>query len=561
MRMRREVYPWLFVIALGAGGACAGPTTFGADDASCKTAARCSEGSRCLSGTCVPPARAPRTWAIEILPWPDAPEPEGGDPALVPAPLTEIPAWTSGEDDGDLVSVGVATLPITFMYGSAAAPAPAKANVLLTVPSSIPGRPDLTFETNDVREGRALLTVPADLAGRSGVLHLTPWPTEGGSPPYAFPVSSLDEGRLEIAVGNSVSLRGRLHSAFDTPFPPGRFVAQAFVGETLVSNSVTVDADGRFALLVPAAVTDPVALALLPTNGNTDPRFLSAPVTLPATSLDITLPSYVATPNHFRLPLTNNRGELVEPGFPVHAKAVLASDESGTTTFVQDTVSLDGASANFALLPGTQSGALHYSFEINPAVTSEFRTTCTTATLSAGSTDPLHPTELAPATIEGRFGVFGTVLTATGSTDSNVGRVPNVVVTATLKAPQDNCPTRVRTVSTTTDIAGYFELFLDPGTYQLDYDPPVNAPVPRWTQPSLDVSGFLSFEVHLPEAGFVTGLVYGPRGTTLPWATIRLYEVRCSAGQDCSDPSLTALLSGQAQADANGHFVVVVSKQ
>jgi hypothetical protein len=552
----------LLAIALASGGACAGPAVIGSDQVSCKTEAQCSEGNRCLSGTCVPPARAPRTWAIELVPWPDAPAPEGGDPAQVPAPLTQIPAWTSGEDDAELTSVGVVSLPVTIRYGNAAAPAPAKANVLLTVPSSIPGRPDLTFETNDVRDGLALLTVPADLDGRSGVLQLNPWPTEGGSPPYAFPVSSLESGRLDVTVGNSLSLRGRVRSAFETPFPPGRFVAQAFVGQTLVSNSVTVDAEGRFALLVPASVaTDEVALALLPTNGNTDPRFLSAPFTLPTTGLDITLPSYVATPNHFRLPLTNLLGEPVDPGFRVRATAVLASDASGTTTFVQDSVSLDGVNANLALLPGTQSGTLHYSFEISPGAASAFLTTCSAADLSAGSMDPLHPTELTSATLGQRPRVSGTVLTATGSTTTNLGRVANVVVTATLLASSEDCPSRLRTVSTTTDIAGRFELFLDYGTYRFDYDPPVNAPVPRLTEPSVEVGGFRHVDVRLPEAGFVAGLVYGPGGTTLPWATVRLYEVRCTGGEDCLDPSRSALLAGQAQADANGRFVVVVPKQ
>ena len=431
--MRRLWPRGLLAAALAVGGACGEPRVVGADGV-CKEDGQCTEGNRCVSGTCVPPANEGSTWAVEILPGRGTGASD--DPAMVPAPVTEIEAWKSGEN-AQLKAAATTTLSVTLEYPPTAVPPPLKANVLWTVPPVIPGRPDLTFETNVWPGGaNALLSVPDepdDIAPRSGLLQLIPWPTEGGSPPYSFDLSPA-EHRPGATVGNSVSLRGRVQSAFGN-VPAGQFVAQAFQGDRLVSNSSAVDGDGRFTLLVPAAVaTAPVTLALIPANAETDPVFVLNKVELPNTSLDVKLPSYLSPrmPNYFRVRLSDSHGDPVDQGILVTARAVLGADEDSTTVFVQSAVASQRESALLTLLPGSGTG-LRYSFVVSPDVTSKFATKCSgEVAVFAGNTTPSKAPDILWVTLVQRLTVSGTVVNATGSKETNVGRVANVVVTATL---------------------------------------------------------------------------------------------------------------------------------
>jgi hypothetical protein len=560
----------LLATTLAVGAACGGPSGIGSDEF-CRNDEQCTKGNRCVSGACVPPARSGSTWAIEIVPGPatlgtaDAELPPG-----VRAGMTQIKEWSFGEDEAQLTAVGTTIVPITLSYANTAVPPPTRSSMLWTVPPGIPGRPDLTFEASDVRAGRTgLLSVPSDLLERSealqlGLLQLIPWPSEGGSPPFSFNVAPA-KGRLDATVGSSVSLSGRVRDAANTTSKAGKFVAQAFQADTLVSNSSTVDAEGRFTLLIPATVaTDPVTVALTPTNNDADPTFVSSDIALPVTSLDIKLPSYVSLPaSYFELLLTNTLGEPVDPGMLVTARAVLDANDNGVTSFVKTAVSVDGKSAKFALLPGTEPLGLRYSFVVSPGITSGFATKCSgEVRVVAGNADPKQPTPLGGVALYPRSRVSGTVVNYTGSADMKVGRVANVVVAATLLEPDDpDCPPRTRTVTTTTDLDGKFALFLDPGHYRFDYDPPPHAPVPRKTEPDVEVAP-TSREVRLDPAAYVSGRVFGPDSEPLPMATIRLYDVLCRTDDydDCYGPNRTPpLLRAEAQTDATGHFIAIVS--
>ena len=115
-------------------------------------------------------------------------------------------------------------------------------------------------------------------------------------------------------------------------------------------------------------------------------------------------------------------------------------------------------------------------------------------------------------------------------------------------------------MSTTTDLDGNFQLYLDPGRYRFDYDPPANAPIPRKTEPDVPVTSYLLKAVELDEATFIAGVVYGPGSQPLPVATIRLYDVLCRGDDDCFGPNRTPpLLRAEAQTDALGTFTAVVS--
>ena len=72
--------------------------------------------------------------------------------------------------------------------------------------------------------------------------------------------------------------------------------------------------------------------------------------------------------------------------------------------------------------------------------------------------------------------------------------------------------------STTTDAGGIFQLPLDPGTYQLDYDPPSGSSAPRFTDPvdfvvgDSDSGQTLRHDVPLPAGGLVRGSRSFPEG-------------------------------------------------
>ena len=116
--------------------------------------------------------------------------------------------------------------------------------------------------------------------------------------------------------------------------------------------------------------------------------------------------------------------------------------------------------------------------------------------------------------------------------------------------------------SATTDANGMFALALDPGTYQIDYDPPTGSAAPRFTEYGYKIGGpaLVTHDMTLPPGAAVAGTVVAPDGKTpLPSATVRLFEVRCT-GADCTGPNRTApALRAVAVTDGNGSFRVAVA--
>ena len=114
------------------------------------------------------------------------------------------------------------------------------------------------------------------------------------------------------------------------------------------------------------------------------------------------------------------------------------------------------------------------------------------------------------------------------------------------------------TFTTSTDENGYYELYLDPGSYQVDYDPPSGSSAPRLTKPQLDINADVAhvvLPVQLPAAALIEGDVFDSDDVTrLPNATIRLFEPCAQAG--CTDPPV---LRAETQTDLQGHFRAVVA--
>ena len=105
---------------------------------------------------------------------------------------------------------------------------------------------------------------------------------------------------------------------------------------------------------------------------------------------------------------------------------------------------------------------------------------------------------------------------------------------------------------------GRFPSPSNPGTYQLDYDPPSGAAAPRLTELAVVVApgvAQLSHSVALPVGALVVGSVVASDKTPLPSATVRLYEPRCTT-YDCA--ATPPWLRAQTVTDASGQFRVVV---
>src|SRR5579862_2482821 len=227
-----------------------------------------------------------------------------------------MPLGTSGAALTQLIDVDLAAAPLTFptdVPDSVAttftvpdgATAPSSANVVLTVPSSIPGRPDLTFQAPAVVYGglTATLTVPYRLLGSVATMALIPLPpADQQSPPYSFSAPLASTMQVSLPTDN-LSITGTLLTALATP-PSSTFVGRAFQNGTQVSNapltmqsagSPTMQSAGSFQLLIPSAVMagGPLTIQLTP-QSQTDPWYATTPIAapFPTTLGSIMLPAY-----------------------------------------------------------------------------------------------------------------------------------------------------------------------------------------------------------------------------------------------------------------------------
>jgi hypothetical protein len=514
-------------------------------------------GVHCTTTACVSALSDHLTWDVEITP-----------PGTSGAALTE------------LVDIDLAAAPLTLTADlldavattftvPANATAPSIANVVLTVPSSIPGRPDLTNQAPAIVSTglTSAVTVPHLLIGIAGTLVLSPLPpADQQSPPYSFPVTLASTVQVSLPTDN-LSINGTLTTALNTA-PMSTFVARAFQNGTQVSNAALTAAPSpgssaaSFQLLVQstaAANSAPIAVQLTPQTSQTDPWYVSTPIWPPfPTTLDpIMLPAY-GNLNQFNVTVYGPAGKT-DPvnGALVQMQAVLGTSSSGSTEFARSSPTNAQGIALLSLVPGSAQAALDYAAVVVPPAGSRYATTCITSVAVTAGTSVNTPSafNLPPIILPNRPVLSGTV------TDSHGYPVANINITAT-PGPAPTCgSTPPAAGNTITAANGGFSLPLDPGTYQLDYDPPAGSAAPRLTELAVSVlaGGQNAHYVSLPMGGLVTGTVVGPdRQTPLPSATVRLFEPRCS-GQNCTGPMRTPpWLRGQTVTDANGQFRVVV---
>ena len=419
-----------------------------------------------------------------------------------------------------------------------------------------------------------MLTVPSDRLGSAATMTLAPLPpADQVSPPRSFPVVLADglEGNIPT---DDFSISGTLLDAVAHPIG-STFVARAFQGGTQVSNapqtaSSTALMAGSFQLELPSATLaagTKLTIQLTPQN-QTDPWFVSNPITLPTSpSLgSIMFPAY-SNLNQFNLAVVSAADATVGvSGAVVRAQATLGpatvgTDAVGTTEFARSATTDANGIASLSLLPGSATTPLPYDITVTLPTSSSLQSQCVGSigvkaggsTVNTASAPKLTST---PIALVPRAILTGTVTNGYGYP------VANVSVTATPGPTAPGACTAAPTSpsSTTTNASGIFALPLDPGTYQLDYDPPSGSSAPRYTEPAPVVvsdydSGQIAHDVPLPPGGLVQGTAFVPGGSQpLSSATIRIFEPRCS-GMGCTTPPW---LRGQTVTDGNGQFQIVV---
>jgi hypothetical protein len=554
-------------IVLGAaacgGGGDEGPvdgSTGGAPPlASCSSDSNCGASAGCVANHCVQRRSDIGKWAFEIDP-----------PAGSGSQLTEIPA--AGNKTASLTASAELTLKFQFVAGmGTAATVPQPASVLLTIPSTIPGRPDLSFQAN-LQQGTqtAAVLVPDAIRGRSATVTLLPLPPADQTvPPYTFtvmiPLPGAPLQPLQLPA-NPSTISGQLQDALNKP--KANYTARAFQNGILVSTAASTTASttnqaGGFAIALPAGLggnntASNVTVQLTPDAGGADPWINLQPFPLSQASTDlgvITLPSYAAA-NAFQVTAHgDDAARTPAVGATIRAFTALPSDDVRLTAqFLRDAYTDGSGLANLSLIPGDSNVARPYVLSVVPAAGSTWASQCLADVdvLWHGTTGA--PMLLQDVTLHPRPVVTGTMVSAGGTP------VGNVVVTATSGAvAASSCLGAPTTTSVTTTSTGSFTLPLDPGTYTLDYDPPGGSSVPRMTVPAVDIPAIATMDlgpVQLPTPALVEGDVISATSGAVPNATVRIFEPACDMPAGCA---MKPTLRAQTQTDANGHFRAVVA--
>jgi hypothetical protein len=480
-------------------GACAGRAASGGD----VTGTGGGGGTSCKTAVCAAPVVTPLLLAIEI-------DPVAGSGAG----LTEKLSQDLDQSYGPVSLAADKLVAATATFNASSnTPVPSNANILLDLPSAIPGRPDLTFQASasvsSSSAATAQLTIPQGPITHmaAGTLSLIPLPpADQQSPPYSSPVTLNTIGQLVADLpSDNFSIGGGLLGSLMKA--PNTFVARAYQGGIQVSNAVLTDAGGSYLLTLPSAVAEAggqVTVQLSPQSAM-DALFVWDSFTVPnppPTKLSlgtVMLAPYQAT-NTFNLPvLTADAPQSPVSGVLVQMQTNLGSSTSngqppykGSTQFARSGTTNAQGIASLSLLPGSQSVTIEYTAVVVPPPGSPYATSCSSIPVDkAGATSVNTPSApaIGPATVSRR-----TVLS--GRVEDNSGHsVASVAITATpMSGSVSGCiGTTAAAASTTTDDQGNYSLPLDPGThdqpvtYQLDFDPPPVSSAPRFTQPAVAV--------------------------------------------------------------------------
>jgi hypothetical protein len=317
-----------------------------------------------------------------------------------------------------------------------------------------------------------------------------------------------------------------------------------------VNGMITIHADPPFA-------PDPVA-------PNPVPRFESEPIQIATVNVTTNqthtfkMPAFAqAAPLRFTVQGPSAMGIS---DVAVKFRAELPALPDGTAIYeIARTTDLNGE-FEVPLIPGTANASLTYQVSLAPALDAPYSSACVLnfpVTMVGSDTQPQYA---APVSLVDKGRLLGTVVGYGGDAPPAAG----VTVKATPIPGNSACVNAPSTtpVSTMTKRDGSYLMLLDVGTYRIDVDPPLGAPLPRRTldgnQAVVVSTDTPPLNIELPQGEVVEGTLRAANGTLLISAGIKIFEVQCQ-GDTCRGPSrIPPVLRAQTHTDAMGVFRVVV---
>jgi len=513
----------------------------------CQIDKDCPEGHACTGGGCLPKGTGAATWAVELLP-------KAGSSWA----RTDSFPIAFAQDDATLSAEPRASIAGRVQVGDPAkADSGAGARVIVSLPSLIPGRPDLQFEAESpaaraVNQAAFALSIPASALGRFAAVRVIPSPPADESIPPFNLVDRLLSASLVITFPSAaelVQLDGTLVSAIGAPAPG--FTARAFRRGAAVSTVKQTDASGVFRLAAAPGQRSTELLGDMTIELHPADRLSGEPmlVTWPFSVLrskslgELRLPAF-SKPDIFRFQVAGRDGAMTPiSGASVRFRTVLDDAVGGTAVYRREAITDAAGYVQVPLLSGIADKAREYDVAVIPPSTSSFALRCIPrfAVTSGGGTG--LTIQLSP-----KVGLRGRVYRSDGAPAAGV----TILATRLAADAGESCSGEAAAsppVSTTTDSTGYYQLRLDPGVHRLEHEPAKGAPMPRMTEEAVTVvDEDTEHEVVLPPGGIVDGSAVGPDGSPLPSAEIRIYQILPS----------TASLAGHTQSGADGRFRVVL---
>lgn len=536
----------LFLAAVCAAGCGGGGDT----GQKCNGDGECAPGEACMMSSCIPRGTGAALWAVEVRPNVES-----------PFASSEAPSLRFGGAPVELRAQALATLPgqVELVEGGGAL----GADVVASVPSSIPGRPEQQFEApagalGGVGNAMFALGVPANLVGRTAILRVLPKPpADRMIPPLSLTAALTPDLLIKVPPpGEMARIDGTLLNAVGVPLEGFRVTATR--ADRTVSTVGETNAAGKFRVALtddPAGMGSPIFVELgAAPGGAAQPqlRTFAIPVKKTVDLGDLQMPAYgVALPFRFRV--TGPGGKKAEHGATVTFRRELEGAVGGRAVYVREGTTLPDGNLDVLLLPGPASGTWRYDITVVPRAGSDLAVTCTSR--DVGPTGGVLPAlELAE-----KASLEGIVRAADGTRASGVkvlaSRVPGSAV------PGCSGPVTSLDATDVSDKMGYYVLRLDPGLYKVEAEPSTSAAWPRKTESDLVVgvaNATASHDITLPDGALVEGVIKGPDGSMAVNAEASFYTVDCAGTDPCDPKRARALLRGKAQSGADGRFRVVL---
>jgi hypothetical protein len=322
----------------------------------------------------------------------------------------------------------------------------------------------------------------------------------------------------------------------------------------------STDSVGCFDLLVPQKMVDRFDIVLVPAPGSTLPtlRLFDEAVPDPLEGQEalheitpfLLMPTTEAAVA-VRLPVRARGGDAVA-GADVHFTTTFATpdqpDAPGRRVLIQHDVQTVTAGpdadhpgdAEARLYPDAGGAARTYAVTIVPPAGSEYAAAWdleTDVTAAGGA--------LPAATLGRRVRLEGSVRTFDGDDLENTPVEVKLSPRFRAAVEDDAVATAAEALplgTTTTDDDGGFSLWLDreligePAYYELEIKPAFYDG-PRWSFDGIEVPSGVEVdlgEVELPEASYARGPIHDPRGSAVPGAELRIYQLPAPA--PCEDP-------------------------